>query len=749
MEKTGHPDYPYELEKFNSILSHLRQYLGVSIRKKAIIDIDLDYSIKHYNPDNVEQFHELTLNLLTQSYLEQKIRSMEMALKKPYFARIDFTADDIMKKESFYIGKMTLFKQDDNELLITDWRAPVASLYYEERIGRSSYVCEDGKIEGDLTLKRQYEIENGEFNGLMDVDITTNDDFLQAALGASKDKRLKDIVATIQAEQNRIIRTNMFTNLVVQGAAGSGKTTIALHRIAYLLYNYEKKIKPQNIIIIAPNHFFLSYISDVLPDLGVENIRQTTFEDFVYEYTGEKIKIKTSAETLAESIEKNHFDDNAIKASHLKSSLRYKDMIEKYVKAVIPKILPDKDFEIEGFVLMEIREIKIAFLREYSFMPISRRIEKLQSVMEVKLQNKKDFIIKHIENKYEMEKINIKRKMPDSEERRQIIIDLLDERDKKLKSIKKIFRTAIKDYIASFKFFSPLKYYQFLFERPSLVASLAKDIFTDEETKILISQKEFTTDDLAPLLYIHYRMHGKTEDEPVKLVVIDEAQDVSQFQLWAMQAVCKDAYFNIYGDLNQGIYSHRGITDWKDALSIYGKRNPAYATLSQSYRTTVEIMDSANTVIEKLDNGLPKACPVIRHGPNVSVTEVNSTKQAAAEINKKIKSMNKMGYRSFAIICKTLSECKALKKELNGEISIITGKEQDYIGGVMLIPSYLVKGLEFDVCCIANASSESFTEAGLDIKLLYIAMTRALHELIIYSVGTKTPMLDNTIPSIH
>jgi len=775
-DEITHPDYPYELEKLKSILSYLLTYLGSSRKKKVSIDKDLEYSIKHYNPDNVEQFHELTLNILTQTYLDRKIKDMDRSLGKPYFARIDFTADDTGATERLYIGKMTLFRQEDNELLITDWRAPVSSLYYEERLGRSAYDCEDGRITGELSLKRQYDINDGVLNGLMDVDITTNDEFLQAALGASKDRRLKDIVTTIQAEQNRVIRTGMFTNLIVQGAAGSGKTTIALHRIAYLLYNYEKKIKPQNIMIIAPNRFFLSYISDVLPDLGVEKIRQTTFEDFAAEYTGEHIKIKTSADILAASIEPNAQRQSSMNASRLKSSLRYKELIEKYVKAVIPKVLPDKSFVIEGAVVMDIREIKLSYLRDYSFIPALRRVEKLISVLELKLKGKKNAITEHIERAYEEKKERIKRRTPDSDERRQTIIALLDERDAKLKDLKKTFRTAIKDYVATFKMYTPLAYYRFLFERPSLLNSLAAGIFTESEVAILSAEQEMTTDDLAPLIYIHYRMLGDEAEnltqrkvsasglidlappgkrsapkalpgyyipppEPIKLVVIDEAQDFSLFQLWAMREVCKDAYFSILGDINQGIYSFRGIEKWDGAFALYKGKNPAYATLRQSYRTTVEIMDFANGVIDKLSGRLPKAQPVIRHGPEVSVAEYGSLEHAAAAIDAKRKTMAESGYRSFAIICKTMAECEELGKLFGGEVPVVTGKELDYEGGCLLVPAYLVKGLEFDVCCVANASAERFRDNELDIKLLYIAMTRALHELMICSVGPKTPLL--------
>jgi DNA helicase-2/ATP-dependent DNA helicase PcrA len=187
---------------------------------------------------------------------------------------------------------MCLTRDEDQKLIIVDWRAPIANMYYESRLGDASYQCPDGKISGTLSLKRQFSIEKGRLEEIFDIDITTNDQFLQSYLGASADNRLKDIVSTIQAEQNRVIRANMERPLIVQGVAGSGKTTIALHRIAYLIYNYGKSFVPENFMIIAPNRLFLNYISEVLPELGVERVKQTTFEDFAREVIHEKYQIK-------------------------------------------------------------------------------------------------------------------------------------------------------------------------------------------------------------------------------------------------------------------------------------------------------------------------------------------------------------------------------------------------------------------------------------------------------------------------
>ena len=228
-----------------------------------------------------------------------KIKNLEKSLLSPYFARIDFKADDENEMKKLYIGKTNVFNEK-SEIEVVDWRAPISSIYYEGQMGRTKYLCPEGVIEGELSLKRQYDIQDGKLIDYNDIDITTNDQLLQNCLNENSDTRLKNIVATIQSEQNQIIRANMFKPLIVQGVAGSGKTTVALHRIAYLVYTYEKNFKPEDFLIIAPNRFFLDYISNVLPDLGVDYVRQQTFEEFAMEIIEAKLEVENPNDKLSE-----------------------------------------------------------------------------------------------------------------------------------------------------------------------------------------------------------------------------------------------------------------------------------------------------------------------------------------------------------------------------------------------------------------------------------------------------------------
>ena len=267
----------------------------------------------------------------------KKLSDLKKIKKKPYFARIDFKSKNDPKEE-LYIGKLSILDSETQKPIIIDWRAPISNLYYDGRIGNSSYKSPEGIIEGTIFLKRQYFIENQILEKYSDIDLKTNDELLQIALNEKADDRLKNIVATIQGEQNDIIRADMNTALIVQGVAGSGKTTIALHRIAYLIYNCDKEFDPENFMIIAPNKFFLNYISNVLPDLGVENVKQYTFEDFAYEIIGKKLKISDSNEKLVTIVNKefdeiNNGDiDTIISESKFKSSINFKKIVDEYLK---------------------------------------------------------------------------------------------------------------------------------------------------------------------------------------------------------------------------------------------------------------------------------------------------------------------------------------------------------------------------------------------------------------------------------
>lgn len=274
-----HEDETQELKKLNKTQRFIDNEIKESEERleRGFEDYDFD--------DYADDFMKAALK----EKFNQRIKNLKMVRQKPYFARVDFVEDGDDKRDAFYLGKVMVTDHDTLEQIVIDWRAPIADLYYEGRLGEATYNCPAGEIKGEIKLKRQYFFNENGLENVMDIDITTNDEMLQPFLSANSDTRLKNIISTIQAEQNRIIRSDMWQPLVVQGVAGSGKTTIALHRIAYLIYNYDKTFFPEEFLIIAPNKFFLNYISNVLPDLGVDRVGQSTYEEIAFDVIRKRI----------------------------------------------------------------------------------------------------------------------------------------------------------------------------------------------------------------------------------------------------------------------------------------------------------------------------------------------------------------------------------------------------------------------------------------------------------------------------
>lgn len=738
----NHPDYVSENEYLQEVLSYINDTLPALAAQKDELDARVAYAFRHMNIDNPEQFSEMTVNLSLLSGQKTKVAQMQYALSKPYFARVDFTQESEDQKhvtENHYIGKMTLL--NDLKMLITDWRAPISSLYYEGRIGKASYDCPDGTITGDITLKRQYQINEGRLDGFGDIDITTNDEFLQAALGASKDRRLGDIVATIQAEQNKIIRAPLYEPLIVQGAAGSGKTTIALHRIAYLLYAYESKLKANQVMIMAPSRFFLSYISDVLPDLGVNQVEQTTFAEYVSECLGcDKWEIAPSLAALSEAINNGECNSTRMEAAQLKSGLDFQQVIDRYCRHIEEQCVPIEDFALEGFPIFPQNTVKNLFLETYSFLPTNKRRLEIGKYLKSALKKELPKIIESIEGDYATRIAECKTTLPEENpELRAAIKDIFNERNTVLKRIQDKSKTVVKQYTKVFQLKPVMEYYHALFATPGLLEKLCVDIFDPCDCQLLINEcrllnkkKRLEPEDLPPLIWMQKKLFGIESD--IRHVVIDEAQDLSVFQFIALKAALPKASFSILGDLHQGILAHKGITNWNELLPIF---NTIPLMLAQSYRTTVEIMNTANSVIKHLytekEPDVPLAVPVIRHGDPVEKHVVANQQSLVDAIYKEISASQKVGFRSIAIIGKTSKECEAIQKSLSAKgqhLPIITEQEAPYEGGVLILPVYLAKGLEFDVVIVTDAAQ--YTKEALDIKLLYIAATRALHRLVIY-----------------
>lgn len=641
---------------------------------------------------------------LTEIYLE-KIRLMEKSLNKPYFARLDFKRYGESDIEELYIGKVGVIDEKNNNIII-DWRAPVSSMYYDSNIGDASYKAPEGTCTGKLLLKRQYEIENKQLKSYQDVDTVSNDELLKPYLEASVDNRLKNIVSTIQHEQNRIIREPVNKNLIIQGVAGSGKTTVALHRIAYLVYNNRENIKPEQYLIIGPNKFFVNYISGVLPDLDVEDVKQLTYDELCSEILQENITLIDEDIKLLKSIK----NEKELTYQKIKVSMQFKKALDKYIKEIKESTIP-----IYGLRINETEIISNEFIKQ-----IYNSFEELDEYDNIKtrLMRTNLFFEKYIDENIEK---------------------YSEYREKELKK-------ALKNYFNKLIPKIPKIYQNFLSNLDKYL-EISEDI--KEQVKInIINLKnkkfEFEFEDLSSLIYLKAKINGIDEYGKYKQIVIDEAQDYGEFTFFSLKFILKNAAFSIFGDLAQSIYQYRSIENWESVLNNTFRYQGEIQYLLKSYRTTTEIMDSANNITKYIK--LNTAKPVIRHGKKVSFIKYKEKNEQISLIKRILEQYKTQNYKTIAIICKNEEEAQELyiKLEMN-DIKNITLNDTEYNGGICIITSYLAKGLEFDGVIISNSGEEEYNSNKIiDMKLLYVAMTRPLHELtILYKNDITKPLLLN------
>ena len=673
----------------------------------------------------------ILLNNFLKMY-SNKLELMKKSKNKPYFARIDFKNEEDEKIDKCYLGKVGVINED-NETITVDWRAPIASVYYDSNVGEASYEAPQGTIKGDLLLKRQYEIEKGKLFEYRDVDTVSNDEILKPYLNANADNRLKNIVASIQSEQNEIIREKMYKNLIVQGVAGSGKTTVALHRVAYLVYNYMNQVKPEQYLVIGPNNFFVNYISGVLPDLDVNNVSQLTYEEISKDLLKEDFEVNDSEDKLIKSIE----NPDKLFFEKLRTTKVYKNAIDKFIKDYENKIVPNKDLTIKGYKIVPQKIIRYIYnslekeILDYSI--IGKKIERTSLLVGKYIEDNEQEILKNIKDEY-IKNTEGKNKSFIQKERKKIQEIEKEIKNKCNQTLKKHFSIAntkiLKLYI---EFLSNIETYIKVDDYNIKVCS--------QKAIENIKNKKVDFEDLAALIYLKYRMTGSGAYENYKHVVIDEAQDYGEFNFKSLKELMPNSTFSIFGDLSQSIYQYRSIDNWEKVIDDTFENKCDIKYLLKSYRTTAEIMNSANNIIESI--GEKTAKPVIRHGENVEYKEISTN--PIETIKEYIEKSIEKGYQSLAIISKTEEESRKLNEELKNigiEIENINSSNTKYNGGFCTIPSHLAKGLEFDCVLIADASENKYNSNKLiDMKLLYVAMTRALHELkVLYKNEVSVPL---------
>lgn len=701
---------------------------------------------KEFDPKSEDPY---LIEHLTGVYAK-KSRDLSRTLDTPYFARIDFREDGDLDDKEIYIGKCSVSK-DNAKLQVIDWRTPVASLYYDGRLGEVSYESPAGEIKGNLNRKRVYDIQKGELRSFSDVDITTNDELLKPYLSASADNRLKNIISTIQAEQNRIIRAKLNRPIIVQGVAGSGKTTVALHRIAYLAYAYEKELKPQDFLIIAPNKFFLDYISAILPDLGVDDVTQLTFEDFAKKIIGKEVKVESSNSKLADIVNNGkNVNDIVQRTSRFKSSLEYKKMLDEYLQDTQFGFLPNDDLKIGDIVILSREKLKEGFNKQFyrPETPIEERFKNYVRRIGTFIENNQEMIENLIREKRKAEVARLDKNLSDGERKRKKI-EIYDKYEPLLKKLDKGGKKLLAEYSKKAGKKSALEIYkEFIAQLGNTdKTSISQDIIMQIQQKMLKkpNSKEVEYEDLAPLMYIQHKIKGSKIAQSAKHIVIDEAQDYSEFQFAALRDILKNDSMTILGDIAQGIYSYRGTDDWNKVNNDIFSGKAETLQLGKSYRTTMEIMEKGNDVIDKVRDQINVELgePVIRKGVPVTIEKKDNSEITETLINR-LEELLHSDKKNIAIITKTLQEATELYGKLSKAkipANLISDKATEYKGGISVIPSYLSKGLEFDSVILSDASKDKYGNNELDAKLLYIAITRAMHTLDIYYSKERSELL--------
>ena len=727
MKSVSLPDHPASEEEY----LHLRETCDAIDREIAEVEAltgakageCMDVRMEE-DPDEQVQ---VTMNRLR--YQLDRLRQLSMASGQAYFARLDFTPSG-QKPETWYLGRWGVLDPVTLTPVVVDWRSPAANLYYSGQIGRMDYEAPDGRVEGELTLKRMLTVKQRELISLFDSGIVSQEAYLQGVLGSVSTDRLREIVTTIQAEQNIVIRHPLAEHLLVQGAAGSGKTTIALHRIAYLLYTFRNSLKPENMMILAPNPLFLSYISQVLPDLGVERVVQTTFEGWCREGMGRRMP-----KILRESrLEKNLSLTGAEREKtgrilRMKGSLATMKKLEAWLEHLQETVLPPNGMKMAGVVLLDRPEMERIFLKDLRYFPLEQRISELRKIVRKRVQGAVSLLKDQYAANAEQIAGRIRSGMREGAQRQQKLRELYETRDQRYREIDARAEAYLNGYREKFTL-------------PDL-AGLYR-AFLEECVPELITEDDSLRQEDLPMLVMICRAVFGLKTKPMKHIVIDECQDFSPFQVELLKKVNPAATFSLVGDLYQGIRADEGIRSWDEWKGPVFDHRADLKQLTVSYRNTVEIMDLAQAVAARWPiDGICETKPVLRHGEEPRIVRAQSEKERLALIRDQVRAWQAEGYHSIALIEKTAEQAGALFRRIGAELGarLLSETDAEYRGGVMILPASIAKGMEFDCVGVCDASAESFPDDEFLCRVLYVMMTRPLHRLCVWHKGDPSPML--------
>lgn len=663
----------------SNIEEYKRQYEKMRKETKALFN--------EVQGGNVELYDQLLTSRSLEEHSLNRLNNNRAAYDKPFFGRIDYRNLSEKLFETVYIGKHGVMRDKVN-VEIVDWRAPVSTVYYENELGAGSYSTPESSYDIDLKLKRTFDIEDGALQGYYDSDVAANDELLVKYLSKNRDAVLGDIIATIQKEQNEIIRESPFRNIIVQGVAGSGKTTVAMHRISYIMYNYKERFTSNEFCIVGGSDLLIDYITGGLPELEVYDVKHMRMDGLLtYLLKKEwkkKYKLVPPQPDLA-----------------WKSKMLFAEELENYLWRMRRKLLDGcevSDDEIGMLLSRNNNETFIADNPDYS-------INRLLTVLDERLKSR------------------IKLQCVGREE--------VDIYKRKLAQYRNYFKAyCYKGDVVSI-------YLKFL---QSYGAAHDIDVTRVSEN---ISGGCFDIYDVAAMLIIYYRVLQKKPDEEFGQMFIDEAQDFGAAVYYALRTVLPECFFTVMGDVSQNVNYECGMNDWDDMREkVFCGEKDCFKLLAKSYRNTIEISEFAGKVLESASKGAYKIEPVIRHGEPVHFIDSISLEETAGICAETIESMLKKGYETIAVICFDDVQKAEAEKRIgrlladSGQTKIkFAETDKDSFGkGVTVLTVPETKGLEFDCVVLWRADFEECRENPKAAKLMYVAVTRALHEL--FAVGS-------------
>ena len=707
-------------------------------------DVKLDYDGYSTSMETALSIHQQQQLLSEREHAWQhsakQLDTVERLEKRPYFARVDFKENGEDKPETIYIG-LGSFADKDDHFLIYDWRAPISSIYYDGKLGKVTYNSPEGEITVDMTKKRQFMIEDGKIINMFDTNESIGDQMLLSVLSEKSSTQMKSIVTTIQREQNKIIRNTSADLLFVQGAAGSGKTSAILQRIAFLLYRYRGNLTSSDVIMFSPNQLFNDYIKNVLPEMGEQNMVQMTYWQFV---------ARRLPGMNVESLFKQFEDQTAdTSISKFKDSVSFFNLLTHYAKrlnkrGVIFKNIYFRDKKKPYFDKDKIKEIYYSFNENYS---LANRIdatrEELIKMLNRKItpETKRAWVARTIEGMSQQE-LNDLYDRPDQEFESEAKEEAFLGRKIVLAALKGVHKRILHNHFLNMR----AQYLSFLRAVPKMVDLSKWDIDEDEwmkhveDVKDNFKKHDIAMSDVSAYLYLYDLVTGRRTDFEMRYAFIDEIQDYTPFQLAYLKYNFPRAKFTMLGDLNQAIFTKdEGCSLLKQISGLFDPKKTDVVQLTKSYRSTKELTNFTKQILRQGE----KIEAFNRKGPKPVIWGRKTDEEAVAVLSNVLRD-NEKHKMTTAVITKDLASAKFVHKMLEdrGEkATLIATANQRLVDGTLIIPSYLAKGLEFDAVIMWGASKENYHRLD-ETQLVYTITSRAMYKLDIIYTGEKSPLLD-------